>query len=172
MDSKKLRNITMAGLFAAMITIMTAYLFHVPYGVNGGYIHFGDMLIYLVAVLLPKPYAIAAAAIGGGLADILTAPAWAPYTIVIKALLCIAFTSNGEKIVTVRNVAAAVIAYPITCLGYFVAELIMFGSKEVAFWGSVSGNLVQCTGSLILFIAVGVVLDRIHVKNLLTAEAK
>ena len=63
MDSKKLRNITMAGLFAAMITIMTAYLFHVPYGVNGGYIHFGDMLIYLAAVLLPKPYAIAAAAI-------------------------------------------------------------------------------------------------------------
>ena len=34
-----------AGLFAAMITIMTAYIFHIPYGANGGYIHFGDALI-------------------------------------------------------------------------------------------------------------------------------
>ena len=52
-----------AGLFAAMITIMTAYIFHVPYGANGGYIHFGDALIYLGAVFLPRPYALAAAAV-------------------------------------------------------------------------------------------------------------
>lgn len=49
------------GLFAAMITMMTAYIFHIPYGANGGYIHFGDALIYLGAVFLPRPYALAAA---------------------------------------------------------------------------------------------------------------
>ena len=66
-------KIVTAGLFAAMITIMTAYICHIPYGANGGYIHFGDTLIYLAAVLLPRPYALAAAAIGGGMADMLTA---------------------------------------------------------------------------------------------------
>lgn len=71
-------KITAAGLFAAMITIMTAYICHIPYGANGGYIHFGDALIYLGAVFLPRPYALAAAAIGGGMADLLTAPMWAP----------------------------------------------------------------------------------------------
>lgn len=81
-----------AGLFAAMITIMTAYIFHIPYGANGGYIHFGDALIYLGAVFLPRPYALAAAAIGGGMADILTVPAWAPATVIIKMLIVLPFT--------------------------------------------------------------------------------
>ena len=44
--------ITVTGLFAAMIALMTAYIFHIPYGANGGYIHFGDALIYIAAVLL------------------------------------------------------------------------------------------------------------------------
>ena len=70
----KTTKMAAAGLFAAMITVMTAYICHIPYGVNGGYIHFGDALIYLAAVFLPRPYALAAAAIGGGAADLLTAP--------------------------------------------------------------------------------------------------
>ena len=87
-------KITAAGLFAAMITIMTAYICHIPYGANGGYIHFGDALIYLGAVFLPRPYALAAAAIGGGMADLLTAPMWAPATIIIKMLITLPFTSR------------------------------------------------------------------------------
>lgn len=55
-------KLTTTGLFAAMITIITAYICHIPYGANGGYIHFGDALIYLSAVFLPPPYALAAAA--------------------------------------------------------------------------------------------------------------
>ena len=82
----KVRYLTTTGLMAALITIMTAYICHIPVGMNGGYIHFGDSLIYLTAVLLPRPYALAAAAIGGGMADILTAPMWAPATIIIKIL--------------------------------------------------------------------------------------
>ena len=80
-------RMTLTGLFAAMITLMTAYICHIPYGANGGYIHFGDALIYIAAVLLPRPYALAAAAIGGGLADLLTAPMWAPATDVYKRQL-------------------------------------------------------------------------------------
>ena len=65
----KTSTMAAAGLFAAMITVMTAYICHIPYGANGGYIHFGDALIYLAAVFLPRPYALAAAAIGGGAAS-------------------------------------------------------------------------------------------------------
>lgn len=36
-------NLTMTGVFAAMITIMTAYICHVPYGANGGYISISAM---------------------------------------------------------------------------------------------------------------------------------
>ena len=55
--TNKLLLLVLSALFAAMITVMTAFLFHIPIGVNGGYLHFGDALIYLAASMLPTPYA-------------------------------------------------------------------------------------------------------------------
>ncbi|MBE5877460.1 MAG: TIGR04002 family protein [Lachnospiraceae bacterium] len=162
--SVKTKYLTLTSLLAACITVMTAYICHIPVGANGGYIHLGDTFIYIAAVLLPKPYALAAAAIGGGLADLLTAPVWAPATIIIKMLLTIGFTNSSAKIINIRNIIAAVVAYPITCLGYAFAEMLLFGS-EAAFWVSVSGNLVQVTGSLICFIIIGFALDKAGIKK-------
>ncbi len=162
--STKTKYLTLTSLLAACITVMTAYICHIPVGTNGGYIHLGDTFIYIAAVLLPRPYALAAAAIGGGLADLMTAPAWAPATIIIKMLLTLGFTSKSAKIISIRNIIATVLAYPITCLGYAFAEMVLFGS-EAAFWVSVSGNLVQVTGSLICFIIIGFALDKAGIKK-------
>ena len=51
-------KIVTTGLFAAMITVMTAYICHIPYGANGGYIHFGDTLIYIGGSISTRPYAL------------------------------------------------------------------------------------------------------------------
>ncbi|MEG2098022.1 MAG: ECF transporter S component, partial [Pseudoflavonifractor sp.] len=51
---KQLRLLVLSALFAAAITIVTAYLLHVPLP-TGGYVHLGDALIYLAACLLPAP---------------------------------------------------------------------------------------------------------------------
>ena len=160
----KMVLIAMTGLFAAMITIMTAYIFHIPYGLNGGYIHFGDMLIYVAAVLLPQPYGLAAAAIGGGIADILTAPMWAPATIIIKALITLPFTQKSGKILTGRNIAAPFIAGIISAVGYYLAEGILFGSFASA-TASFLGSAIQSGGSMILFFVFATALDRVHIKN-------
>ena len=53
--TSKLKYQILTGLMAAMITLMTAYLCHIPTGINGGYIHLGDAVIYLAAALLPTP---------------------------------------------------------------------------------------------------------------------
>lgn len=163
-QGNKLKYLTITGLMAAMITIMTAYICHIPTGVNGGYIHFGDSIIYLAAALLPTPYALAAAAIGGGLADLLTAPMWAPATIVIKMLITIPFTSKSAKIITPRNVAASVVAYFISGFSYFLAEYLLFGTWT-ALIASMSGSLIQSGGSAVFFIIFGLALDRTHVKT-------
>lgn len=160
----KLKYLTITGLMAAMITIMTAYICHIPTGVNGGYIHFGDSIIYLAAALLPTPYALAAAAIGGGLADLLTSPMWAPATIVIKMLITIPFTNKSSKIITPRNVIASVIAYLISGISYFLAECLLLGTGT-ALIASMSGNLIQSGGSAVFFIIFGLALDRIHAKS-------
>lgn len=160
----KVLLLALTGLFAAMITIMTAYMFHIPYGMNGGYIHFGDMLIYLAAVLLPHPYAFAAAAIGGGMADLLTAPMWAPATIIIKMLITVPFTKKGNTILSKRNILAPFLAAVVSAGGYYFAEGILFGSF-VAPAASLFGSAVQSGGSAILFFFFAVALDRVHIKN-------
>lgn len=164
MNSSKLKYLTTAGIMAALITIMTAYFFHIPVGVNGGYVHFGDSLIYLAAVLLPRPYALAAAAIGGGLADLLTAPMWAPATIIIKMLITIPFTNQSKKIVTPRNVMATILAYVISSLGYFLAEYLLFGTWSVLLV-SMYQSLWQSGGSAVFFVIFGLALDKAHIKG-------
>ena len=161
----KLRNITLTGLFAALITLFTAYILHIPAGPNG-YIHLGDALIYLAAALLPTPYAMAAGAIGGGLADLLTAPMWAPATVIIKILIVIPFTSKHNKLLAKRNLIAPVIAMLITIVGYYFAELILYG-KETAFLVSVTSNSIQGLGSAAVFYILGAALDKAGIKTLI-----
>ena len=160
----KVRYLTMTGFMAALITIMTAYICHIPVGMNGGYIHFGDSLIYLAAVLLPRPYALAAAAIGGGMADLLTAPIWAPATMIIKMLIVLPFSNKSTKIVPPRNIFAAVLAYFISGFSYFLAEYILFGSWSVLLI-SMSQSLIQSGGSAVFFVILGHVLDEAHIKT-------
>lgn len=157
-------KITTAGLFAAMITVMTAYICHIPYGANGGYIHFGDTLIYMAAVFLPRPYALAAAAIGGGVADLLTAPMWAPATIIIKALITLPFTSRGGRILARRNIAAPFIAAAITAAGYYLTEGILFSSFKTALI-SLPGSIIQSMGSALIFLILGASMDKARVKT-------
>lgn len=93
--SKQLIYVVMAALFAAMITVFTAYVLHIPAG--NGYIHLGDSFIFLAASLLPLPYAIVAAAVGAGLADALTAPIWVIATVIIKSVIVLPFTSKRTR---------------------------------------------------------------------------
>ena len=173
--SEKIKYITATGMMAALITIMTAYICHIPVGTNGGYVHFGDSLIYLAAVLLPRPYAFAAAAIGGGVADLLTAPAWAPATIIIKMLITLPFTNKSKKIINTRNIIATVIAFLISGISYFLAEYLIFGTWTAlldsvsgtmsALVVSMSASLVQSGGSAIFFILFGIALDKSNIKQ-------
>lgn len=159
----KTSKITITALFAAIITVMTAYVCHIPVGANGGYVHLGDAFIYVAAVFLPRPYAMAAAAIGGGMADLLTAPMWAPATIVIKMLIVLPFTSKDGRILNTRNRIAPWIAFVISATGYYLAEGILFGTFAAPLV-SMAGSFVQSFGSAIAFYGVAVAFDKAGIK--------
>ena len=149
-------------LFAAAITIMTAYMLHIPIP-TGGYIHLGDALIYLAACLLPAPFAAAAAAIGAGLADLLTAPVWVLPTLMIKAVIVLFFTSKGERLLCRRNIAAVVLAGLFSPAAYALAGCAMAGTMA-AFVPQFLGTLVQGVGSGALFIVIAPALDGVKLK--------
>ena len=156
--------LTSTALFAALICLTTAYLFHIPFGANGGYVHIGDALIYLAATLLPTPYALLAGAIGGAMADLLTAPIWAIPTFFIKMLIALPFTNKGNKIICAKNITALFISGLISCIGYAIAEMIIYGS-EAMIYVSIVGQITQAVGSAIVFILIGITLDRMHFKH-------
>lgn len=175
MTERKNRNMIYAALFAALITVLTAY-FHINTGTNSGYIHFGDSMIYIASCVLPFPYAAAAASIGGALADLLSgAPVWSIPTLIIKALNVVPFVFMSlvsekrrkiDRIISSPSVIAAVFSGIITSAGYFIAESIIFSFRvaAVSFWP----GLIQPVGSILLFYIAGTALDAIKFKSKIT----
>lgn len=163
--SFKTRTLVSTSLFAGIICVTIAYFLHLPIGGNGEFVHVGDAFIYLAAVLLPMPYAACAAAIGAGIADILTGSAnWALATIIIKPILVLFFTNKSKKIINIRNVCAAIIAGIVGTILYMVADVIMYGSFASAFVLTLVG-LIQPIGSFIVFIVIGLVFDKLKIKE-------
>ena len=168
---KKLRQLVFAAIFAAAIAVTTAYVLHIPLP-TGGYVHVGDTLIYLCACLLPTPWAMAAGAVGAGLADLLTAPMWVLPTVIVKALICLPFTSRRSKLLCARNIAAVFIAGILSPALYGIANIILSGTPT-AFIPQFLGTLVQSAASGVIFVVLAFAADRLNLKrNLQINETK
>lgn len=159
-----LKRLAAAALFAAMICVVTAYIFHVPICLNGRYIHFGDVFVFLAAAILPRHYALAAAVVGSCLADLLTVPIWAIPTLVVKVLIVLPFSSRGETLLTRRNLLASLLSAPISCALYYLAEALMFGNW-IAPALDIPLGLIQYLGCPAAFILAALALDRAHIKK-------
>lgn len=173
MKMKSVKKITFTALFAALIAVMTAFI-KMPTGINEGYLHFGDSMIYLAGCLL-GPWAALAAAIGGALADILAGAAvWAPATAIIKALNAVPFivashfyfkNKGKQKIVNWYTVPMVIVSGLITIFGYLLAEGLMYSFPSA--WTSVPFSIVQAVGSAIVFIILGCALDAVKIQKLM-----
>lgn len=166
MKQTKTKNLCLAGLFAAIIFVTTAYFFHIPIGTNGGYLHFGDAFVYLAGSILPAPFAMASGAIGAGLSDALSPGGivWLPATVVIKSLAALCFTSHSSTILCKRNYAAIGGACVITLVGYSIASIIITGNL-MAGVAEIPGSLLQSAGSALVYLFLGYVLDKANMKT-------
>lgn len=150
-------------MFAAMIFGLT--MLHVPIGA-GGYIHVGDAVIYVSAMLMGGPWAFISAAIGAACADIISG--FAVYAIpsaIIKILIAVPFvmiSKKTSKILSIRSAIFTVISGVITVLGYFIADLILYREGAIA---DLPANIIQAAGSAVVFIILAFALDRAGIKQ-------
>lgn len=167
----KLRRLVFSALFVALISAFTAYI-KVPTGLNQGYIHFGDSLIYLASCLLPFPYAFGAAAISGGLSDLLAgSPIYAISSIIIKACNAIPFAiyfiikknKSKNNILSTSTVILSILSGFITIIGYFIAEILLFGFATACI--NLPLSFIQPLGSSIVFVIFGLTLDKVSFKR-------
>ena len=160
-ENEKLTQIVYAGVFAALTALLTAAL-HIPVG--NGYVHCGDAVIYLAAVILPLPYAIAASAIGGMLADVLSGYViYAVPTFIVKALVALTFALvSGKKLLSKRTIPAMIAAGVVSVIGYWITAVILYGGWSAQFVGTVPGNIVQAVGSGAVYIVAALALHKLH----------
>lgn len=163
--SNKTKNIVLTALFAAMICVTIAFIFHIPTGFNGGYIHLGDTFIYLAASLLPTPYAMIAAGLGAGLADTLTGGmVWVIPTIIIKPIMVLFFTSKEDNLLCRRNILALFMAGIVGCFGYYLAGAIISGNF-IAPLATLYLEAIQPIVSGIIFLVAVYAFDKIKIKE-------
>ncbi|MBQ2677027.1 MAG: ECF transporter S component [Clostridia bacterium] len=148
MRNQKVKTVVTTSLFAAIVCVTTMVI-QIPSPMNG-YVNMGDCFCLLSGWLLGPVYGVAAAAIGSGLADILTGYAYyAPATVIIKglvALLAYAVFALMFKLCKGKGVIARIVsgvaAELVMVLGYFVYAWLILG-EGLAAAASIPGNLVQ-----------------------------
>lgn len=163
-------RIVIAAMFAAMIAVMTAFVqIKTP---TGGYVHLGDSMIYLTASFLPLPFAVAASAIGGGIADLLVYPETIIYTIIIKAVNAVFFSAKSDKILTKRNALMTIPSGLVTVVGYSVSKLIRqllagdaFHSALVTALWKMPENAIQAFASALIYILIAAAFDKADIKR-------
>ncbi|MFA5562090.1 MAG: ECF transporter S component [Eubacteriales bacterium] len=151
MKNEKVKKLVVASLFAALICVAT--MVHVPAPAPmQGYVHIGDSMVVLSALLLGPVYGTAAAGLGSMLADLLLGYGiYAPGTLLIKSLaaLCAYLlwrALKGKRMPLRRQrlprlFVAGLGAAAVVLLGYFVYDLLLFG--EGAALAGLIGNLLQ-----------------------------
>ncbi len=147
MRLQSINRLVLTALFIALTAIATMVI-TIPVVGTGGFINFGDVMIFVSAILLGPQAAMLAGGLGSALADILLGYAhWAPYTLVVKGLEGLIAGSlaylmfSGGKTRLWRGIAGLLLAGTWMALGYFVAGGIMYGF-EVALIG-IPGDLFQ-----------------------------
>ena len=145
-------EITMAALFIALTYVATAFInVRIPFlAANGGLIHLGNIPLFV------------AAAFGMGLFDLTSGwVSWAPFTFVICGLIGFAFAVvAGKKAGKGRLVLAVFVAALIKVVGYYIAEIFLYGSL-VAPVTSIPGNLVQIFVAGVIAVPVILVLQKV-----------
>lgn len=164
MNPKTLRNnikfMTLTALGIALTFVATAFInLRLPIVANGGLIHLGNVVLFVMAALFGKKVGAISAGVGMALFDLMGGwVLWSPFTLVIVGLMGFVVGLIGEKKKSVIWFVVSVIAaMAIKIAGYYVAEGIIYGNW-IAPATSIPGNIVQVTvGAVIAFPVIAVV---------------
>lgn len=155
-SSGYLYTMVLTALFIALVALSTMVI-KVPTVATQGYINVGDAMVFIAAMLGGPRNGLIAGGVGSALADILSGyAAWAPWTLVIKAIeglivgLLASKSYQGQNKLAFVEIAAMIVAALWMVFGYYVAGGIMKGfSVSVV---EIPANMIQAVGSLLIAI--------------------
>lgn len=163
-SKSKVKAICFTAVMSAVIFVFT-YLFKVPIAI--GYVHLGDIIIFLSVILLGRRRAAFAGAVGGALADLLSGyTQFILPTFVIKfamAYICGIFVEKIIKNNTVGFIIGALLGGALQVIGYTLVSVALY-SKESAI-AAIPENIVQTAVGIIGALALIVLFDKTKITN-------
>ncbi|OMC81116.1 ECF transporter S component [Viridibacillus sp. FSL H8-0123] len=160
-------NLILTSMLIALVFVATLLLnIKLPITANGGLVHLGTAMLFIVSILFgPKKGAIAGA-IGMGLFDLVSGwTLWAPFTILTRGLQGyivgkIAWSNGRNGRSMGFNLLATIISVPFMLAGYYICEGVIFSSWIVPA-ASIPGNIVQNVVGICAAIPVCAVLKKL-----------
>jgi uncharacterized membrane protein len=127
-SNDKIIKLVTAALMAALTCVATiSFQIKVP-NTSNGYIHPGDAFVLLSGIILGPLYGGLAAGIGSFFADIyFSAFAYAPATLIIKALAAAAGFYSYRYIVKRSVIIASLFTSIVVDVCYFLYEIVLYG---------------------------------------------
>ena len=162
-NSSRVKSLAITAICLVLVNVFTSVVnIRLPFAPNGGLVHLGNVPLFVAAILFGKRTGMIAGGIGMGLFDLLSGwTLWAPFTLVIVGCMGFVVGAITEKRKNMGFIVLALIAAcAIKIVGYYFAEVVIYGNWVVPFT-SIPGNLIQ--------IGVAAVITLIIIKPLQAA---
>ena len=143
-------------IFIALTYVFTAFVnIQLPAMSSGGLIHLGNIPLFIGAIIFGKKVGALAGGIGMALFDLFSPWAvWTLYTLIIVGLMGYFVGLITEKHNTVRfYILAIFVAMLIKIVGYYFAEVILFGNWVTPLL-SIVANIMQVAVAGIIVIPI------------------
>ncbi|MTI70501.1 MAG: hypothetical protein FH751_09655 [Firmicutes bacterium] len=136
-----IRSLTYGGLMTALVFVATAIIPRIPVPFTQGYIHTGDSMIFVTAILFGWKHGAIAGGLGSALADLYGYPQWAIPTLIIKGIMgaLVGFVSHdlrksNKSITAIINtvIIGIWLAFGVTIRNFFNDKLGNLANSELA----------------------------------------
>ena len=160
-------NLILTSMLIALVFVATLLLnIKLPITANGGLVHLGTAMLFIVSILFGPKKGAAAGAVGMGLFDLVSGwTLWAPFTFLIRGLQGyivgkIAWSRGHNGNSFGFNLLGTLISTPFMIAGYYLCEAILFRSWIIPL-ASIPGDIVQIVIGIAVAIPACVMLKKI-----------
>ncbi|WOV87525.1 ECF transporter S component [Sporosarcina oncorhynchi] len=159
-------DLILTSMLIALVFVATLLLnIKLPITANGGLIHLGTAMLFIVSILFGPKKGMIAGAVGMGLFDLVSGWAlWAPITFFSRGIQGylvgkIAWSNGRNGNSFGFNLLATIVSTPFMIAGYYIGEAILFKSWIIPL-ASIPGDIVQTVIGLLVAIPVCVLLKK------------
>jgi uncharacterized membrane protein len=162
-------DLILTSMLIALVFIATFFInIRLPIAANGGLVHLGSGMLFIVSILFGPKKGAMAGAFGMALFDILSGwTLWAPFTFIARGLQGyiigkIAWSNQRQGSSFLFNILATMSSIPFMLLGYYICERVLYNSWLIPL-ASIPGNLVQNFVGILIALPVCTFLKKLSI---------